>query len=118
LSGDPLAPAVKQIVASSQFAIRVAPAGDLKGVQTFYAARGCSPAWLKDAQWSDAAKAITAHIKNADEEGLDAADYPLPEPSASAETNAAAKAGADFSATFVKFTRRLAAGRNAVARGE
>src|SRR5689334_21412663 len=70
LSADPLAPAIKQIVLSPQFASRVAHAGDLKGVQAFYAARGCSPVWLKDGQWTEAAKAITAHIKDADKEGL------------------------------------------------
>jgi len=114
VSADPLAPAVKQFVSSPQFANRVAHAGELKGVQAFYAARGCSPVWLKDAQWTDAAKAIVAHIKDADKEGLDAADYPLPELSADPAT--AAKAEAEFSATVVKFTRHLASGRIAPSR--
>ncbi len=116
LSADPLTPAIKEIVLSHQFANRVAHAGDIKGVQAFYAARGCSPVWLKDGQWTEAAKAITAHIKNADKEGLDAEDYPLPELAASADFTAAAKAEADFSATVVKFTRHLASGRIAPSR--
>jgi murein L,D-transpeptidase YcbB/YkuD len=116
VSGDPLAPPVKQLLVSPQFANRVAHASDLKGVQSFYAARGCSPVWLKDAQWTDAAKAIIAHIKDADNEGLDAADYPLPELSAGADASAAAKAEVEFSAILVKFTRHLASGRIAPAR--
>jgi L,D-transpeptidase YcbB len=116
LSGDPTAPAIKQIVLSPQFANRVAPPGDLKGVQAFYAARGCSPAWLKDGQWTEAAKAVVTHIKDAAKEGLDAADYPLPELAATTEPSLAAKVEADFSATVVKFTRHLASGRIAPSR--
>src|SRR4051794_22083858 len=74
------------------------------------------PAWLKDGQWTAAAKAIVTHIKDASKEGLDAADYALPELAATAEPSAVAKAEADFSATVVKFIRHLASGRIAPSR--
>jgi murein L,D-transpeptidase YcbB/YkuD len=71
--------------------------------------------WLKDGQWTDAAKGIVARIKDASKEGLDAADYPLPDLAATGD-QALAKAETDFSAAVVRFTRHLATGRIAPAR--
>ena len=51
---------------------------DAEGIAAFYAARGNQPAWIVDAAFTPAARALIERIGRASEDGLDPGDYALP----------------------------------------
>src|SRR5262249_910992 len=56
-----------------------------QAVDAFYAARNYAPLWLDNGNASDRAKAVTKFLANVAVDGLDPADYPLPEIKAGAD---------------------------------
>src|SRR5829696_3410020 len=51
---------------------------DREALAAFYALGNYQPLWVQDGAWNAAAQAVIARLKRADEDGLDAADYPIP----------------------------------------
>jgi L,D-transpeptidase YcbB len=49
-----------------------------EAIEAFYKGRGYSPIWLKNGDWTPAARAVAARLKQADEDGLDAAALAIP----------------------------------------
>jgi murein L,D-transpeptidase YcbB/YkuD len=74
------------------------------------------PLWTRDEQLTPNAKSAITRLKNAEADGLDAADYPAPD--FAGLTGAAALADGDIKLTntLLSFARHLAAGRIAPAR--
>ena len=106
---------LRAIVTSKSFDKRFDRAPERKDVEAFYAARNYAPLWIQDGALTERARTVMARLKNASADGLDPADYPLPE-----LTGASAEAEADadlkLTASVLDFARHLAVGRIAPAR--
>ncbi len=100
---------LREIVTSSQLDKRIDRADDRKSVQSFYAARGYAPLWIHDGALTAQARAVVARLRNASTEGLNAADYPVPQIGAGAE--AIADADLRLTASLLDFVRHLTVGR-------
>ena len=70
---------LREIITGKQLERRVDRAPERKAIETFYAARGYAPLWIRDGQLTPQAKSVIARLKNAGADGLDAPDYPVPE---------------------------------------
>jgi len=107
---------LREIVTSKQLDKRVERAGDRKAVEAFYAARNYAPLWIADGALTVRAKATIARLKNAAADGLDAADYPVPD--FGSFSNAGQIADGDIALTnsVLTFARHLDVGRIAPTR--
>jgi murein L,D-transpeptidase YcbB/YkuD len=81
-----------------------------------YAARGYAPLWMRDGRLTPQAKAAIAQLKNAAEDGLDAADYPVPEFGTVNGADALAAGDLRLTESVLTYTRHLAVGRIAPTR--
>ncbi len=86
-----------------------------QAVEAFYTARGFAPLWIANGVQSIRLKALTARLKASDADGLDPADYKLPDV-AGTDPEALADAELKTTATLLKFARHLQAGRVEISR--
>jgi L,D-transpeptidase YcbB len=109
---DPLAIALKQLLAtpSDPKADEQAQA-DLKALTAFYEGRTFEPVWVKADRMSTKADAAIAEIKKADDWGLEASAFTLPEPIATATPGALAAAELTLSKAALKYARYARGGR-------
>jgi L,D-transpeptidase YcbB len=54
------------------------PRKERESLAAFYETTGYQPLWVKDGAWTPAAAIVIERLKSADEDGLDAAEYPVP----------------------------------------
>jgi murein L,D-transpeptidase YcbB/YkuD len=54
------------------------PRKERDAIAAHYAETGYAPLWVRDGAWTPAANRLIAHLKSADEDGLEAVDYPIP----------------------------------------
>lgn len=80
---------------------------DREAMAAFYAIGGYQMLWLKDGAWTAPAQALVRRLKSADEDGLEAADYPIPAPPGGKDASPAALAEAELklSAVAVAYAR-------------
>lgn len=85
-----------------------------EAIGAYYAERAFMPLWLNGDQWTAGARAVIATLAQAGEEGLDAADYPVPIIDVLPRTNRAealAEADLKLSALAVTYARDARGGR-------
>jgi len=82
----------------------------LKAVEAFYSARDFAPLWVENSAESARAKAAAAYLAGVAADGLDPADYPVPNFS-SADPGALAEAELKFSASVLAYARHAQNGR-------
>lgn len=87
-----------------------------KAIEAFYAARQFDPLWIHDGRLTANAKAAIARLKGAAAEGLDAADYPVPEFGAFTGAEALAAGDVKLTHSVMTFARHMAVGRIAPTR--
>jgi len=104
------------ILASKQIERRITRAPERQAIEHFYAARKYTPLWIKDGQLNARAKAVIAQLKNASVDGLDPADYPVPEFAASSGAEALAAGDIKLTHSMLTYARHLAVGRVAPTR--
>jgi murein L,D-transpeptidase YcbB/YkuD len=81
-------------------------------VSAFYTARGFAPLWLDNAAANERSKAAVARLKGAEADGLNPADYPVPDFAAAAgRPDALAEAELKLSAAVVTYARHAQSGR-------
>jgi len=80
-------------------------------VNAFYTARNYAPLWITDGAANDRAKAAIAHLKSIDADGLEPADYPVPEFKVGAEATALAEAELRLTASVITYARHAQIGR-------
>lgn len=80
-------------------------------VETFYAARGYAPLWIDDGNADDRAKSVAAFLAKVDADGLDPADYPVPEIKAGADPVGLAEAELRYTETVLTYARHAQIGR-------
>jgi murein L,D-transpeptidase YcbB/YkuD len=107
---------LREIVAGKQFERRVDRLPERKAIEAFYAARNFAPLWISDGRLNARAKSVIAQLKNAAADGLDPADYPVPELGASSGAEALADGDIKLTNSMLTYARHLAVGRIAPTR--
>jgi L,D-transpeptidase YcbB len=87
---------------------------DRKAIESFYAARGYAPLWIREGHLTANAKAAIARLKSAEADALDPQDYPVPEFGGGAE--ALAEGDIKLTNSVLTFARHLQIGRIAPTR--
>jgi murein L,D-transpeptidase YcbB/YkuD len=102
---------LREIVAAKRLDKHLERANERKAVEAFYAARNYAPLWIVDGAMSTRAKATIARLKDAAADGLDAADYPVPNFESLNGAEQLANADVTLTASVVTFARHLQSGR-------
>jgi L,D-transpeptidase YcbB len=80
-------------------------------VESFYTARSFAPLWIQAGQLTDRAKGVIERLKAADKDGLEVADYPVPDFSAAKTPDDLADAELKLTASMLDYARQAQSGR-------
>jgi L,D-transpeptidase YcbB len=80
-------------------------------VEKFYGAREYAPLWTQSGKLTDSGKGVVARLKDAASEGLNAADYPVPDFAAATSPDALADAEMKLTASMLDYARQAQSGR-------
>ncbi|WP_342734872.1 L,D-transpeptidase family protein [Bradyrhizobium sp. B117] len=80
-------------------------------IEKFYGARDFAPVWTQGGSLTAAAKGVIARLKDAASEGLNPADYPLPDFAAATTPDALADAELKLTASMFDYARQAQSGR-------
>ena len=80
-------------------------------VDKFYSARDYAPQWTQAGKLSDSGKGVIARLKDAAAEGLNPADYPVPDFAAAASPDQLAEAELKLTASMLDYARQAQSGR-------
>ena len=99
-------------LANGKFDRLVGGKKDRPAFDAYYAAHGYAPIWITDGKFNARAAAAIAYLGQVDADGLDPADYPVPNISASITDPAAlAEAEVRLSASVVTYAHHASVGR-------
>lgn len=82
-----------------------------RALDAFYSSRNYAPLWIDHGVASERAKKAAAFLAKVDADGLDPADYPVPEIKAGADIAALAEAELKFSSIVLTFAHHAQTGR-------
>ncbi|MCS3729305.1 murein L,D-transpeptidase YcbB/YkuD [Bradyrhizobium betae] len=80
-------------------------------VEKFYGARDFAPVWTQGGSLTAAAKGVIARLKDAASDGLNPADYPVPDFAAATNPDALADAELKLTASMFDYARQAQSGR-------
>jgi L,D-transpeptidase YcbB len=80
-------------------------------VEKFYTARDYAPVWTQGGALTASAKGVVARLKDAASDGLNAADYPVPDFTAATSPDALADAELKLTASMLDYARQAQSGR-------
>jgi len=80
--------------------------GERAAVEKFYSAREYAPVWTQDGVVFSNAKGVIARLKDAASEGLNAADYPVPDFAAATSPDALAEAELKLTSSVLDYARQ------------
>lgn len=80
-------------------------------VEKFYTAREYAPLWTQGGSLTDNGKAVIARLKDADADGLNASDYPVPDFAAASSPDQLAEAELKLMASMLDYARQAQSGR-------
>jgi len=80
-------------------------------VEKFYTARDFAPQWTQAGQLTHSAKGVIARLKDAASEGLNPADYPVPDFGAATSPDQLAEAELKLTASMLDYARQAQSGR-------
>ncbi len=80
-------------------------------VEKFYTARDYAPLWTQAGTLTESGKGVIARLKDAASEGLNAADYPVPDFAAAGTPDALAEADLKLTASMLDYARQAQSGR-------
>src|SRR5476651_1632630 len=80
-------------------------------VEKFYASREYAPLWTQAGALNESGKGVIARLKDAASEGLNAADYPVPDFTAATTPDALAEAELKLTASMLDYARQAQSGR-------
>lgn len=80
-------------------------------IEKFYGARDFAPVWTQAGSLTAAAKAVIARLKDAASDGLNPADYPVPDFAAATTPDALADAELKLTASMFDYARQAQSGR-------
>ncbi|MGA2056402.1 MAG: L,D-transpeptidase family protein [Bradyrhizobium sp.] len=79
--------------------------------EKFYTARDFAPIWTQSGKLTDAGKGVVARLKDAASDGLNPADYPIPDLAAATTPDALADADLKLTASMLEYARHAQSGR-------
>ncbi|MET0877628.1 MAG: L,D-transpeptidase family protein, partial [Tardiphaga sp.] len=85
--------------------------GERAAVEKFYTARDYAPLWTQNGSLTTAAKGVMARLKDAGSDGLNAADYPVPDFAAATTPDALAEAEIKLTSSMLDYARHAQSGR-------
>jgi L,D-transpeptidase YcbB len=85
-------------------------------IDAFYSGRNYQPLWITDGKANEHAKAAIAYLGHVDADGLDPADYPVPDFAALTDPSALAEAELRLSMAVITYAHHAAVGRIAWSR--
>jgi murein L,D-transpeptidase YcbB/YkuD len=80
-------------------------------VDAFYSGRDYAPLWITDGKVNERGKAVIAYLGHVDQDGLDLADYPVPNFSALSDPNDLAEAELKLDMTIITYAHHASIGR-------
>src|SRR5580704_10326757 len=80
-------------------------------VEKFYAARDFAPLWTQSGALTDSGKGVIARLKDAASDGLNPADYPVPDFASATNPDALAEADLKLTASMLDYARHAQSGR-------
>ena len=80
-------------------------------VEKFYTARDFAPLWTQGGTVTASGKGVIARLKDAAADGMNAADYPVPDFAAAANPDALAEADLKLTASLLDYARQAQSGR-------
>jgi L,D-transpeptidase YcbB len=80
-------------------------------VEKFYTAREFAPLWTQAGALTESGKGVIARLKDAASDGLNAADYPVPDFAAATTPDALAEAELKLTASMLDYARQAQSGR-------
>src|SRR5438105_10537469 len=80
-------------------------------VEKFYGAREFAPLWTQAGSLTESGKGVVARLKDAASDGLNAADYPVPDLTAASSPDALADAELKLTASMLDYARQAQSGR-------
>jgi murein L,D-transpeptidase YcbB/YkuD len=80
-------------------------------IDAFYSKRNYAPVWLTDGKPNPRAEAAISYLGHVDADGLDPADYPVPDFAASTDPAALAEAELKLTTSVITFAHHAAVGR-------
>ena len=106
---QPVADKLREIVASkARYFDRKA---ERAAVEKFYTARDFAPIWTQSGKLTDSGKGVVARLKDAASDGLNPADYPVPDFAAATTPDALADADLKLTASMLDYARHAQSGR-------
>ncbi|HEY8336595.1 MAG TPA: L,D-transpeptidase family protein [Tardiphaga sp.] len=85
--------------------------GERAAVEKFYTTRDFAPLWTQGGTVTAVAKSVIARLKDAGSDGLNAADYPVPDFTAATSPDALAEAELKLTASVLDYARQAQSGR-------
>src|SRR5258706_6070022 len=85
--------------------------GEREAVEKFYTAREFAPLWTQAGTLTESGKGIIARLKDADSDGLNAADYPVPDFAAATTPDQLAEADLKLTGSMLDYARQAQSGR-------
>ena len=80
-------------------------------IDAFYSGRDYAPLWITDGKLNERAKAAIGYLGHVDDDGLDPADYPIPDFSAANDPGALAEAELRLSNSIITYAHHASVGR-------
>ncbi len=84
---------------------------DRTTIDAFYSGRNYAPVWLTDGKANARAKAVIAYLGHVDGDGLDPADYPVPDFARSSDPATLAEAELELTTSIITYTHHASVGR-------
>jgi L,D-transpeptidase YcbB len=102
---------LRDMMASGKFDRVLGSKKDRAPIEAFYSGREFAPLWVVDGAMNERGKAAAAFIAGIDADGLEPADYPLPQVKAGADAETLAEAEIKFTDAVLTFVRHAQSGR-------
>ena len=106
---QPVADKLRELVASK--AVHFERKSERAAVEKFYTARDFAPIWTQSGKLTETAKGVVARLKDAASDGLNPADYPVPDFAAATTPDALAEADLKLTASMLDYARQAQSGR-------
>jgi L,D-transpeptidase YcbB len=106
---QPVADKLRELVGSK--AVRFEHKAERAAVEKFYAARDFAPIWTQGGKLTETAKGVAERLKDAASDGLNPADYPVPDFAAATSPDALADADLKLTTSMLDYARQAQSGR-------
>jgi murein L,D-transpeptidase YcbB/YkuD len=98
-------------LASGKFDKVIGSKKDRTVIDAFYSGRDYAPLWITDGKANDRAKAAIGYLHHVDADGLDPADYPVPDFAALSDPSDLAEADLKLSMAVITYAHHASVGR-------